>query len=71
MCIRICAFLNFAAAYRLCTFDARALHHVLNTPSIYEKPALARNLLADLMGRGLLTAEGTLTVARCSAMRRD
>lgn len=65
------ALLNFHAAYRLCTFDTRALHHILNTPSVYEKPALARNLLADLMGRGLITAEGMTTMIWTNATRPE
>ncbi|KAH7101314.1 cytochrome P450 [Auriculariales sp. MPI-PUGE-AT-0066] len=48
---------GFLNSYRLCTFDHRALNHILNTTSIYHKPEVTRKGISRLFGEGLLTAE--------------
>ncbi|KAH7101315.1 cytochrome P450 [Auriculariales sp. MPI-PUGE-AT-0066] len=48
---------GFLSSYRLCTFDHRALQHILNTTTVYQKPEIARRSLTQLLGEGLLTAE--------------
>ncbi|KAH7101316.1 cytochrome P450 [Auriculariales sp. MPI-PUGE-AT-0066] len=51
------AYRSFFNSYKLCTFDTRALHHILNTNSIYQKPELQRRNIIKLLGEGLLTSE--------------
>jgi hypothetical protein len=38
---------------RLCTFDTKALSHILSHTEIYQKPDMARNALARMVGHGM------------------
>jgi hypothetical protein len=43
--------------YRLCTFDTRALHHILTHNYKYQKPEQVRYNLSRILGEGLSTIE--------------
>ena len=43
---------------RLLTMDPTSMAHILKRTDIYEKPALSRRHIADLIGTGMLSAEG-------------
>lgn len=40
------------------TLDPRAVFHILNRTTIYEKPWQSRRLITRLIGEGLLGSEG-------------
>ncbi|KAG9003004.1 hypothetical protein FRB94_001626 [Tulasnella sp. JGI-2019a] len=43
---------------RLLTLDPKAMAHILNSPSVYEKPWQSQRLINGLIGPGLLSSEG-------------
>ncbi|KAH8102195.1 cytochrome P450 [Cristinia sonorae] len=45
---------------RLFTMDPVSMNHILKNPSIYEKPWYSRDLIASLLGRGMLASEGQM-----------
>jgi cytochrome P450 len=47
-----------AQAPRLLTTDTRAIAHVLQHTDVYQKSALARRMLSQVLGAGVLVAEG-------------
>jgi cytochrome P450 len=53
---------------RLVTTDAFALAHVLQNPDVYRKPGYARRMIAQLLGKGLLVAEGDAHRAQRKAL---
>ncbi|KEP48914.1 cytochrome P450 family protein [Rhizoctonia solani 123E] len=49
---------GFLSSYRLFTVDHRALAYVMSQPGSFPKPENVRRSLADVLGEGLLFAEG-------------
>lgn len=51
---------GLAQRNRLFTVDTRALNYILSHSNEYQKPALARYNLGEVLGEGLLIVEGLL-----------
>nr|AVZ23853.1 cytochrome P450 [Thanatephorus cucumeris] len=52
------AYRGFLSSYRLFTVDPRALSYIMSQPGSFPKPENVRRSLADVLGEGLLFAEG-------------